>query len=257
MLRVTRPNRRAGCGLSCRAVNVILLEPDELRDGRVTLLGRRYEHLVKVLRTQVGDAVSVGAIGAKMGTGVVRALDGARAELEVTLADEPPPPPGVELLLALPRPKILRKVLQSAASMGCKRIALVGSYRVEKSYFSTPFLEPAAIREELVLGLEQGRDTKLPEVSSHRFFKPFIEDELEALFPDTARLLPHPKSTGALPQLEPSRRAVLAIGPEGGWTEYEARRLEEAGFAPFSAGPRILRVDVAVPFLVGQVALRR
>jgi RsmE family RNA methyltransferase len=147
-------------------------------------------------------------------------------------------------------------VLQAAASMGCKRLALVKSYRVEKSYLSSPFLKPGAMRAELLLGLEQGRDTVLPEVSVHATFKPFVEDALEPLFPDTARLLPHPRAAVGLPAVD-ARPAVLAIGPEGGWTEYEAKELEARGFAPFSAGPRILRVDVAVPYLVGQLALRR
>ena len=165
-------------------------------------------------------------------------------------------PPGIELVLAVPRPKILRRVLQATAAMGCKRLALVCSYRVEKSYLHSPALSPDAIREELVLGLEQGRDTVLPEVSIHRFFKPFIEDELEAAFPNTRRYLPHPKASDPLPSIGPER-AVLAIGPEGGWTEYEAKTLEARGFLPFTAGPRILRVDVAVPYLVGQLALKR
>lgn len=237
-------------------MNLILFQPGELQGGALTLEGRRFEHLTKVLRAEVGASLSVGEVDGRMGTGIVRALEPARATLDVALDADPPPPLGVELLLALPRPKILRKVLQAAASMGSKRIALVGSYRVEKSYFASPMIEPQAMREELLLGLEQGRDTRVPEVSVHRFFKPFIEDELERIFPATARFLPHPKASAPLPALE-KKPAVLAIGPEGGWTEYEARRLEEAGFVPFTAGPRILRVDVAVPFLVGQLGLGR
>ena len=238
-------------------MNLILLAPHELRGDAVRLEDRRAEHIRAVLRAQVGATLAVGVVDGKLGTATVLELDARGVSLGVKLDREPPPPLGVELVLALPRPKILRKVLQAAASMGCKRLALVGSYRVEKSYFATPHLEPQAIRAELLLGLEQGRDTRVPEVSVHRFFKPFIEDALEPLFPGTARLLPHPKSSGALPPVGASRPAVLAIGPEGGWTEYEAQRLEQAGFAPFSAGPRILRVDVAVPFLVGQLALQR
>src|SRR5574340_344245 len=115
---------------------------------------------------------------------------------EVVLAPrldrDPPPPAPVSLLLALPRPKILRKVLQAVASMGVKRLVLLGSYRVEKSYFASPLLAPEALRGELLLGLEQGRDTILPEVELRRFFKPFVEDELEARFPEPARLLAHP-----------------------------------------------------------------
>ncbi|MBS2032995.1 MAG: 16S rRNA (uracil(1498)-N(3))-methyltransferase [Deltaproteobacteria bacterium] len=238
-------------------MNLLLFEPGELSpDGTLTLRDRRLVHVRTVLRVQVGDDVAVGQVGGRIGQGIVRALDDEHAVLEVQLTQDPPTPPGIELVLAIPRPKILRRVLQATAAMGCKRLALVCSYRVEKSYLHSPALAPEAIREELILGLEQGRDTVLPEVSVHRFFKPFIEDELEAAFPNTRRFLPHPKASDPLPGIGPGR-AVLAIGPEGGWTEYEAKTLEARGFLPFTAGPRILRVDVAVPYLFGQLALRR
>jgi RsmE family RNA methyltransferase len=48
---------------------------------------------------------------------------------------------------------------------------------------------------------------------------------------------------------------VIAVGPEGGWTAYEAGRLREKGFLPVSLGPRPLRVDAAVPYAVGQIEI--
>jgi RsmE family RNA methyltransferase len=218
----------------------------------------------EVLRAAPGSRIRVGVIGGRMGEAeVVHAAPDALV-LSVALDRDPPPPSPVSLLVAVPRPKILRRVLQAAAAMGVKRIVLVGTYRVEKSFFASPALDPAAIREELLLGLEQGRDTALPEVIFRRFFKPFVEDELEALLPEPVRLLAHPTATAtpsptatldALPPPSPGARATLAIGPEGGFTAYEARRLEEHGFLPFSLGPRVLRVDTAVPFAVGQAKL--
>jgi hypothetical protein len=50
-------------------------------------------------------------------------------------------------------------------------------------------------------------------------------------------------------------RAVVAIGPEGGWTRYEGDELRRRGFQPFTLGPRVLRVDTAVPFAMGQAQL--
>jgi 16S rRNA (uracil1498-N3)-methyltransferase len=126
---------------------------------------------------------------------------------------------------------------------------------VEKSYWSSPVLEPAALREELRLGLEQGRDTRLPEVSLHRFFKPFVEDRLDLELPG-ARRLADPHAAGPLEATAPPAGGVaLAIGPEGGWTAYEAAELERRGFAGFTLGVRALRVDQAVPYAVGQAEL--
>jgi RsmE family RNA methyltransferase len=238
-------------------VNLLLLEPAELRgDGTVRLEGRRAAHVAQVLRAAPGDRIQAGVVGGPMGEAEVVALSPAELVLRPALDRAPPPPAPLSLLLALPRPKILRKVLQAVASMGVKRLVLVGSWRVEKSYWASPHLAPAALRAELLLGLEQGRDTILPEVVLRRFFKPFVEDELAALFPEESRLLAHPAGAGPLEALAPAgSRAAVAIGPEGGWTPYEAGELCARGFAPFSLGPRVLRVDAAVPYAAGQVEL--
>jgi RsmE family RNA methyltransferase len=235
-------------------MNLVLVEPGEVRaDGTALLRDRRARHVREVHRAAVGDVLRVGIVGGAWGDGTVVALE---PDLVLALqTDRPPPPkPGLDLLLAMPRPKILRKVLQSATSLGVERIVLVNAARVEKSYFDSPSLEPAAIRAELLLGLEQARDTLLPEVRIHPRFKPFVEDELPTLWPESvAKRLAHPTSERSLESAAPApdERAALAIGPEGGWVPYEVARLEEAGFAAFTAGPRILRVDVALPFLVG------
>jgi RsmE family RNA methyltransferase len=239
-------------------VNLVLLEPSELRpDGTARLDGRRAAHVAAVLRAAPGDRIQAGVVGGRMGAAELLAVSPAEVVLRPSLDLEPPPPAPVSLLLALPRPKILRKVLQASASMGVKRIVLLGSWRVEKSYWASPHLEPAAIRGELLLGLEQGRDTVLPEVLPRRFFKPFVEDELAGLFPEPARLLAHPAGAPPLETLAPASgaSAALAVGPEGGWTPYEAEELRRRGFTPFSLGPRVLRVDAAVPYAVGQVEL--
>ena len=238
-------------------MNLVLLEPAELRpDGTARLGGRRAAHAREVLGAGTGDRVLAGVVGGRMGEAEVLAIGDGELVLRPALDRDPPLPSPVALLLALPRPKVLRRVLQGAAAMGVKRIALVGSWRVEKSYFGSPFLAPEAIRGDLLLGLEQGRDTVLPEVTVHRFFKPFVEDVLDGAFPAPARLLADPGGAAPLEALAAAGdRATLAVGPEGGWTAYEAERLRERGFAPFTLGPRALRVESAVPFAVGQVEL--
>lgn len=238
-------------------MNLLLLEPDELRpDGTARLEGRRAAHVEGVLRAAPGDRIQAGVVGGRMGEAEVVALSRSELVLRPALDREPPPPAPLALLLALPRPKILRKVLQAVASMGVKRVVLLGSFRVEKSYWGSPHLAPEALRGELLLGLEQGRDTRLPEVLLRRFFKPFVEDELDAAFPEPARLLAHPADAPPLEALAPpGPRAAVAIGPEGGWTAYEAGELRRRGFDPFSLGPRVLRVDAAVPYAAGQVEL--
>jgi len=240
-------------------MNLLLLEEGDLRpDGTARLAGRRARHALEVLGVAPGDRIAVGLLGGGVGDGEVLSTSAGELVLRPSLAGAPPPPSPVSLLLALPRPKILGRVLQAVASMGLKRVVLLGTYRVEKSYFASPLVRPEAIAGQLRLGLEQGRDTLLPEVTVRRFFKPFVEDELDLLFPPPARrLLAHPSAPGVLDAIRPpgNGRAVVAIGPEGGFTSYEASELERRGFAAFSLGPRPLRVDAAVPFVLGQVDL--
>ena len=248
---------RAPPRCSLRLVNLLLLEPSEIAaDGIARLAGRRALHVRHVLRASAGDRIQAGVLGSRMGEAEVLAASDHEIVIVPRLDRDPPPPAPVTLIAAVPRPKILRRVLQAVASMGVKKLVLLGSYRVEKSYFGSPFLEASAIRAELVLGLEQGRDTILPDVSLRRFFKPFVEDELDAAFPERARLLAHPAGSALLETLAPAaERACVAIGPEGGWTPYEADALRGRGFTPFSLGPRVLRVDAAVPYAIGQVEL--
>jgi len=242
-------------------MNLVLLDAHELTGDRdvAVVRGPRARHIHAVHRAAVGDTLRVGLVDGLVGEGVVTAIAPDEVSLRVRLFEPPPGGAGVDLLLALPRPKMLRRLLAAIASMGIKRIVLVNSARVEKSYFDSPLLLPAAIDEALRLGLAQARDTVLPEVRFERRFRPFVEDQLEACWPDSAqRLLAHPVAAGGLADVwrsPGSHATVIAIGPEGGWVPFEVDLLEARRFQRFSAGSRILRVDTVVPFLVGQCAL--
>ncbi len=235
-------------------MNLLLLEPEELhRDGTARLGGRRARHVREVLGAVAGARIRAGVVGGRMGEAEVLRSGDDELILAPRLDQEPPPPAPLQLLLALPRPKILRRVLQAVASMGVKRLVLCGSYRVERSYFGSPVLEPAALRGELLLGLEQGRDTVLPQVEVRRLFKPLVEDELATLLPAPVRLLADPLTARPLPPFPGGGDVAAAIGPEGGFTTYEAGLLVAHGFTPFSLGPRVLRVDTAVSFAGGKI----
>ena len=234
-------------------MNLLLLEDaDFVAADRAVLSGRQLKHLHEVHGAESGDSLRVGRLGGLMGRGTLLALDEQHAELHVELDQPPPAKLPLTLLLALPRPKMLKRVLQTVAAMGVPRLVLLNSYRVEKSFWQTPFLEPEAIREQLLLGLEQARDTLLPEVSIEKRFKPFVEDRLPAISADTLGLVGHPGDYPACPRAV-SEPVTLAIGPEGGWIPYEVDKLQEAGLAPVQLGERILRVETAVPALLARL----
>ncbi|WP_412460890.1 16S rRNA (uracil(1498)-N(3))-methyltransferase [Pseudomonas sp. SC11] len=234
-------------------MNLLLLEEaDFVAADRVVLADRRFTHMQDIHRVAVGDRLRVGRIGGLMGQAEVLSLAAHQAELRVNFDQPPPAKLPLTLVLAVPRPKMLRRLFQTIATLGVPRLILVNSYKVEKSFWQTPFLHPDSIRENLILGLEQARDTVLPEVIIEKRFKPFVEDRLPAIAADTLGLVGHPGPYPACPRAV-DRPVTLAIGPEGGWIPYEVDLLAEAGLAPVQLGERILRVETAVTALLSRI----
>ncbi|MGK2857303.1 MAG: 16S rRNA (uracil(1498)-N(3))-methyltransferase [Thermoanaerobaculia bacterium] len=234
-------------------MNLLLLEPHDLVAPSVAVIrGRRAEHVSRVLRSERGDALVVGLLGGRTGTGIVSAIDETEVTLELSLDRDPPPPLSVTLVLALPRPKVLNRVVASATSLGVKRIILVNAWRVEKSYWKSPRLESSNLREQAIAGLEQACDTMLPAIEQERLFRPFVENELPVISEGTRRLVAHPGAAMELAQ-KVDGPVTLVIGPEGGWIAAEIESLETIGFAQFSLGPRILRVETAVAAILSRL----
>ncbi len=234
-------------------MNLILLFPDDMvTDARARITGRRLRHVLEVHRAGVGDELVVGLLGGRIGTGRVERVDDALLEMEVSFDRDPPAGLPLTVVLALPRPKVLRRVLHSLSVMGVKRIVLVNAARVEKSYWQTPFLLPEAIGRQLVLGLEQSRDTSLPEVLLKPRFKPFVEDELPGMIKGSLPLVAHPGGAATCPR-DVRGPVTLAIGPEGGFVSYEIEKLVSLGFTPVSLGERVLNVETAIPALIGRL----
>ncbi len=221
-------------------MNLLLLEPaDFLTDSRV-----------RVRREIAGEEITVGMIDGRIGVGRVVARDGGFVELEVSLDRDPPPALPLTLILALPRPKVLNRVIASATSMGIKRIYLINSWRVEKSYWKSPKLD--RLREQAVAGLEQARDTVMPQIETRRLFRPFVERELPAIAANTRALVAHPAAEAECPR-HVAGPITLAIGPEGGFIDEEIASLRRVGFEAVSIGSRILRVETAVTAIIARL----
>lgn len=234
-------------------MNLLLLEEDDfVAADRALLRGRRLTHLHEVHRAAVGDQLRVGRLDGLMGRAVLLRLEADEAELSIELDQPPPAKLPLTLLLAVPRPKMLKRILQTVAAMGVEHLVLINSFRVEKSFWQTPFLAPEKIREQLILGLEQSRDTHLPHVTIEKRFKPFVEDRLPQLAAGTTALVAHPGPFPPCPRAIEGR-VTLAIGPEGGWIPYEVEMLQAAGLTPVQLGERILRVETAVPALLARL----
>jgi len=244
-------------------MNIILLEHQEVKGDRVTLDDRRAEHIVKVLQATPGDMLRVGIIDGCRGRARVLSLTRKfpfSVSLTVTWDELVEEQPFLDLILALPRPIMLKRILSQVAALGVGTIHLIHANRVEKSFWESGILELHEYRSHLLLGLEQAVDTRLPEVVVHPRFKPFIEDFCPSLSGGHGlRLVADPGGERPLAGMSvpSSDRILLAVGPEGGWVDYELGKFREQGFFCCSFGPRILKVDTAIVALHGALTALR
>jgi 16S rRNA (uracil1498-N3)-methyltransferase len=242
-----------------RGVNFLLLEPGESdADGRCRLVGRRAEHVRAVLRAEVGDVLRAAILDGPRGEARVTAVAAEAVEVACTWRQDVEPQPEDALLLAVPRPKVLARMLAHAAALGFGRIELFRSWRVDKSHLQSDAMQPATQRAALLAGLEQTGRTRLPTVGFHPLFRPFVEDALPALPLPAQRFVADPAAATPTAALALGGGAVaVAIGPDGGFLPYEVERLAAQGFLPVSCGQRPLRTETALAVLKGQFDLLR
>ena len=243
-------------------MNRILFEKDEIVDGIATFGGERAEHVMNVLHGEVGQILKPGEIGGFIGTGVITGITRPPSSVsspEITVAcshDKRSLRPWVDLILAPPRPRVMKRLLPQLATMGVGRIFLVGAKKVEKDFWGATLLKPENYRPLLVDGLMQAGTSILPTLETRRNFRKFVKEELDTLWPEAKRIVAHPydgNRTIEQPERSNNRAILLAVGPEGGWTDEEVTLLEEHGFARYSLGSRILRTDTATIALLAQL----
>ena len=259
-------------------MNRILFEREAVgKSGEVVRLsGRAAHHILSVLKARPGSILRLGEIGgARYNNAELVAVEEQEPEMPVVSVRIGTPTPPLarapyDLLLAMPRPKCLTRLLPQIAAFGVRRLYLTAAEKVEKSYWGSTRVREEERRALLLEGLEQAGDTILPEVRIVRRLKPFLEDEIPLLYPSGRRFFAHPDNPGDEHRgsvcLSAGREAwhgfreasvssgegLLAIGPEGGWSPFEVAMFDRLGFQRLSLGERIFRTDTAV---VGLLAL--
>lgn len=236
-------------------MNILLLNPDEISPtGAVSLRGHKLDHLNNVLKVSAGKVINVGIKNSFLDQARVESITPDSAELQLLGLQRPPPSAlPCSLVLGLPRPRMLQRSLQTIATMGVQQLVLIASERVEKSFWQTPLLKPAAIDEQLALGLEQAKATQMPKVVLCPNWREFSQQ----LLPDLCKTHPnkiiaHPGEAAAANQLN-NAQTILAIGPEGGFVDNEVALFLQQGFTQVQLGERILRVETAIPVLLAKL----
>lgn len=234
-------------------MNLLLLQPENmLSDTQAKVSGRQVRHIHETLNLKTGNTITVGLVNQQIGLAELVELNQDSALLNIQWTTPPPQALPVTLIIGLPRPKMLKRIIQTATTMGVKELYFINSWKVEKSFWQTPWLSEAKLLENCILGLEQAKDTILPTIHIKKLFKPFVEDELPGISAGSVKLLAHPISDAPCPN-QVNTQTTLVIGPEGGFTPYEVGKLEEVGFQSVHLGTRILRVETAVPVLLGRL----
>jgi 16S rRNA (uracil1498-N3)-methyltransferase len=235
-------------------VNLLLVEATELAaDGTCTLAAgdRRVDHVRGVLGATIGSTLRAGVLGGRVGTAEIIADAGAMT-LRLDLGDDPPPQLAVDLVLAIPRPKVLARVIETCAAFGVRRIDLTNAWRVDKSYLRSPKLAADALAHAARLGAEQGATTHVPQIRVFERLMALLDAEP---FEPATKLIAHPRTPPIEAAATPPLPCVLAIGPEGGWIERELATFVDRGFVACSIGAPILRVEAAVSAALAQLML--
>ncbi|ETI61096.1 16S rRNA (uracil(1498)-N(3))-methyltransferase [Marinomonas profundimaris] len=236
-------------------MNLILLDPNStLSHDQFALTVRQQTHISKVIKAKQGDVLRVGVLNGKIGEGIYQPPSEGRVGYihSVNLFLSVPQPLPMILVMALPRPNMLKRTLQNITAMGVKELYLIHSAKVEKSYWQSPVLQTESIQQCLLEGLEQAKDTVMPTWSLIPRFRPFVEDQLPALLEGKVGLLAHPYLAKRCP-IDVQKPCVLALGPEGGWNEFEVGKWHEAGMESVQLGERILKVETVVPVLLSRL----
>ena len=263
-------------------MNRILFEKDEIVNGVATFGGERAEHVMNVLHGEVGQVLKTGEVNGPIGTSEITDIKGEAASsplvengYSITVRcthTQESLSPWVDLILAPPRPRVMKRLLPQLATMGVGRIFLVGAKKVEKDFWGATLLKPENYRPLLIDGLMQAGTSILPTLETRRNFRKFVKEEVDGLWPAAKRIVAHPygaDSTRIFANVANARESfaeirsiredsrseavLLAVGPEGGWTDEEVALLEEHGFARYSLGSRILRTDTATIALLARL----
>jgi len=245
-------------------MNILLFKPEQRINELVHINNpQQIEHIQKILKLKAGDNLRVGELNGLLGKAVIQSFNPIQInkqqtqniELKVELTTPPPQPLPCTLILALPRPQQLKRILVHVSSLGVKHLHLIQSERVEKNYWQSPKLKD--IERYLIEGLEQAIDTVLPSVHLHKNYAEFMNNTLPVIKQNKNLWVAHPgnysrpEKQETKMQSEEKKEQIIIIGPEGGFIDEEMEKFIKAGAKGVSLGSRILKVETAIPILLG------
>src|SRR5215468_6472676 len=215
---------------------------DEVSANRAALTGAHADHLSRVLRARIGQQFDIVANGV-LHRGRIASITDTRVEFE--LGEQLPataPPLQLTLLLAIFKFDRMEWAIEKCTELGVERIIPVIARRTDTHLASASHKRIDRWRRIALQAAEQSRRAIPPEVSDPTK----LRDAL-AIPAKLKLLLSEAEDQSHLRDIQPTRDGdvLLAIGPEGGWTEDELEQFRANGWISVSLGPTILRAETA------------
>jgi 16S rRNA (uracil1498-N3)-methyltransferase len=215
---------------------------DEVSGNQATLVGAHADHLARVLRARVGQEFDVVAKGVLYRSRVTSA---SLSRVEFELGEQLPAPltPNLTLAISICKFDRMEWAIEKCTELGVSRIVPVVAQRSE------PHLARAAVkrterwRRIAQQAAEQSRRISPPEISG-----PARLQEVVALSDAGRIVLAESEQNNVLKDVlraHAAGEAILACGPEGGWTNHELELFHDSGWQAASLGTTILRAETA------------
>jgi 16S rRNA (uracil1498-N3)-methyltransferase len=218
---------------------------DEVFGNRAVLTGEHAAHLARVLRAQVGQEYDIAADG-KVRIGRLISVSDDRVEFELGQELEAAPVAEITLLLAIFKFDRMEWAIEKCTELGAARILPAIARRTDLHLAAAAEKRVERWRRIAREAAEQSRRAVPPEITDPKKIRQ-IET---AAFGDAVRVvLAETEQQDSLRSVLDANwqggPLVLAIGPEGGWTEDELQRFHDDGWLSASLGPTILRAETA------------
>ena len=233
--------------------HVFLCEELQEDSTQLTLPQDEAMHLAKVLRLETGDAITLINGRGISADATVQHLEmhGRNCSVECRIDNAtciPQPRPALRLYIAPPKGKNMDLLLKEATELGISRITpIICKYSVSK-----PEDNKANWRQHLIAACKQSRNPWLPQMDAPLPFKDALDAGKELHF---LGAVPREGNAAPMPDLAYAAQngTALWIGPEGGFSSEEEASLFAKKAVPITVGNWILRVETAVPALLGYI----
>ena len=209
--------------------------------------GEAAHHLGRVLRAQQGQLYEL-SDGQQVRLGRIEKV--ARDHIEFALLDEIPahqPALDLTLLLSVVKFDAFEWALEKATELGVRTVVPLAAARSEKALLAAAGKRAERWRKILAEASQQSRRVRVPELQAVSQATQAFAAQNPSAAKITLSERPDASALRQILQAEPThQQAVLAIGPEGGWTDAELTAAQAAGFREASLGKLILRTETAV-----------